>query len=124
MGSPIKITEMAENLIYLMGREPHKDIEIRYTGLREGEKINESLYNEEVNRKTKYEEIMVAKPTIVDWNYFNNAIDELIEKAHTNSSKVTAESLKLLAHYGNSSNSTNDTTHEIQVTEKQTLAFT
>ena len=44
MGSPIKITEMAENLIYLMGREPHKDIEIRYTGLREGEKINESLY--------------------------------------------------------------------------------
>jgi FlaA1/EpsC-like NDP-sugar epimerase len=46
MGEQIKIVDLAEDLIRLSGLEPHKDIEIVFTGIREGEKLSEDLWNE------------------------------------------------------------------------------
>ena len=60
MGKPVKILELAENMIQLMGYEPYKDIEIRETGLRPGEKLYEELLIKgESLSKTKNELIFV-----------------------------------------------------------------
>ena len=62
MGTPIKIDDMARDLIRLSGKEPDEDIEIVYTGLREGEKLYEELITEgEGIVATSHEKIMVLK---------------------------------------------------------------
>ena len=63
MGTPIKIAQMARDLIRLSGKEPDKDIEIIFTGLRPGEKLYEELISEgEGIVATRHEKIMVLKP--------------------------------------------------------------
>lgn len=63
MGTPVKIMQMAEDLIRLSGKEPYKDIDIVVTGLREGEKLYEELVvdNETVST-TFHDKIMVLRP--------------------------------------------------------------
>ena len=62
MGTPIKIAEMARDLIKLSGKEPDKEIEIRFTGLRQGEKLYEELITQgEDVLETAHEKIMVLK---------------------------------------------------------------
>jgi len=63
MGEPVKIVDLAENLIRLSGLKVGKDIEIEYTGLRPGEKLYEELLMEEEGlTKTSSEKIYVAQP--------------------------------------------------------------
>ncbi|OES46172.1 polysaccharide biosynthesis protein [Domibacillus iocasae] len=63
MGKPVKISELARNLIKLYGLTPDKDIQIRYTGIRPGEKLYEELFTtEEGNMSSRHELIYVAKP--------------------------------------------------------------
>jgi FlaA1/EpsC-like NDP-sugar epimerase len=70
MGTPIKIAKMAEELVQLSGKVPGKDIEIIFTGLREGEKLHEELITQsEGIVATEYEKIMVLRAT--DWNGMN-----------------------------------------------------
>lgn len=67
MGSPVKIRELAENLIRLAGYTPGVDMEIKYTGLREGEKLYEELLiSEEGIQKTRNDLIYVARPMEFD----------------------------------------------------------
>jgi len=62
MGEPIKIAQMARDLIRLAGREPDTEIEIKFTGLREGEKLYEELITEgEGIVETNHEKIMVLR---------------------------------------------------------------
>ena len=67
MGEPVRIDDLARNLIRLSGFEPDVDIEIRYTGLRPGEKLyEEMLMNEEGLRSTANHLIHIAKPLEID----------------------------------------------------------
>jgi len=68
MGEPVNITYLAEHLIRLAGKEPGRDIEIIYTGLRPGEKLFEQLFHElEPYEQTSHEKILLAHPRMADW---------------------------------------------------------
>ena len=63
MGEPVRILDLAQDLIKLSGYEPGKDIEIKYCGIRPGEKLYEEILTaEEGTTATKYERIYVGKP--------------------------------------------------------------
>ncbi|HBA59370.1 MAG TPA: hypothetical protein DCZ92_00830 [Elusimicrobia bacterium] len=63
MGTPIKVAELAHNLIVLNGLQPGKDIEVKYVGMRPGEKMYEELFrDEDVRKDTGHSDIFVAVP--------------------------------------------------------------
>ena len=74
MGEPIKIVDLAKNMIELSG----KDIDIIFTGLRPGEKLYEELLIDESDKSTQYESIFVAKQTKYDIDLLKKQIDELL----------------------------------------------
>jgi FlaA1/EpsC-like NDP-sugar epimerase len=62
MGDPVNITEMAETLIRLHGREPYKDVQIVFTGIRPGEKLFEELfYDPDHVDRTSHDKIFLAR---------------------------------------------------------------
>lgn len=78
MGEPVKIDDMARELIRLSGLEPDFDIEIKYTGLRPGEKLYEELLlQEEGLEATKAQGIFVAKPVNVTLQQLNIWLETL-----------------------------------------------
>jgi len=78
MGTPIKIDDMARDLIRLSGFEPDVDIKIEYIGLRPGEKLFEELITEGENIvPTRHEKIMVLKGVECDLQKLNGQIEEL-----------------------------------------------
>lgn len=67
MGEPVRILDLAANLIKLSGLEPGTDIEIKFTGIRPGEKLFEELLtDEEDSSSTKHKRIFIAKPVDID----------------------------------------------------------
>ena len=83
MGTPIKIDDMARDLIRLSGFEPDVDIKIEYVGLRPGEKLYEELIIEgEGIVPTSHEKIMALKGEQYDQKFLNDKIDELRSLAH------------------------------------------
>jgi FlaA1/EpsC-like NDP-sugar epimerase len=82
MGTPIKIADMARDLIRLSGFEPDVDIKIEYVGLRPGEKLYEELITEGENIiPTRHEKIMVLKGIECDLQLLNGKIDGLAHLA-------------------------------------------
>ncbi len=80
MGKPVRIYDLAVNLIQLMGKVPGKDIEIAITGLRPGEKLYEELLMaEEGMTNTEHEKIYIAKPIDVDKEILYNKLLNLME---------------------------------------------
>ena len=83
MGEPVRIDDLARNMIRLSGYEPDVDIEIRYVGLRPGEKLYEELLlDEEGIRSTANNLIFIGKPLEIDETAFARQLIELEEVSH------------------------------------------
>lgn len=93
MGEPIKIKDMAFDLIRLSGFEPEKDIPVIYTGLRPGEKLYEELYGRrEKIVKTDYNKLMILNDTgpKKSWKFLSEQVDEIVAGAE----ELNAETIK------------------------------
>ncbi len=79
MGNPVKIVDLAKRMISLSGLELDKDIKIKFTGLRPGEKLYEELLNDEENTlPTHHPQIMIGKVKTYDYDTVVKDITELI----------------------------------------------
>lgn len=78
MGEPVKIVDLARQMIRLAGREPDVDIAIEYIGLRPGEKLYEELFHCSENLiGTKHPKILLAEARRVEWDMLRRELDEL-----------------------------------------------
>jgi FlaA1/EpsC-like NDP-sugar epimerase len=76
MGKSVKILDLAKKMIWLSGLEPEKDIDIVFTGLREGEKLYEELLtNQENTIQTHHEKIMIARVKEYSYDEINKFVD-------------------------------------------------
>ena len=81
----MKIYDLAENLIKLSGFEPGRDIEIKVTGLRPGEKLYEELLmNEEGLSKTGHEKIFIGRPGDIDYKKLKVMLNNLLYVGNNN----------------------------------------
>ena len=84
MGEPVRIADLARQMIRLSGLQPGTDIEIRFTGLRPGEKLHEELLHEAEHAvPTGTSGIMLAAPRAADLAILGRAFDEMAEAAAT-----------------------------------------
>ena len=89
MGEPVKIYDLACNLIRMKGYEPEKDIKIEVVGLRPGEKLYEELLMaEEGLQETENKKIHIGMPIELDEEEFLSKLDRLIEKAEDNTADI------------------------------------
>ena len=100
MGEPVKILDMARNLIKLSGFEPDVDIKIEFTGLRPGEKLyEEMLMKEEGMRTTPNKLIHIGKPLEFDTEIFIKELAELYQIAYDEDSDIRQAVAKIVKTY-------------------------
>ncbi len=99
MGEPVKIVDLAKNMLRLYGKE---EIPIIFSGLRPGEKLYEELLIGESEGKTKYPSIQVAHPTKYDINKLNNDILELI--AAKDSTQIIKKLKEIVVEFNHNAN--------------------
>jgi FlaA1/EpsC-like NDP-sugar epimerase len=91
MGEPVKIMDLAENLIRLSGYEPYKDIDIKITGLRPGEKMYEELLiNPKAINQTAHDKIFVEAANVFEDSF----IDQMIRDFETAVATLDNDHLK------------------------------
>lgn len=119
MGSPVKIRELAENLIRLSGHIPGEDIEIKYTGLRDGEKLYEELLiSEEGIQKTQNDLIYVARPMEFDSDRLFSRLSDLRAIVDTADSHEIVDIIKELVPTFNHNNAAYN--KELQANKEET----
>ena len=97
MGDPVKILSLAENLIKLHGKEPYSEIDIKFTGLRPGEKLfEELLMSEEGLKETANKKIFIGTQIEIEEETFEEALEVIKAKALSNNSDATVEELRRL----------------------------
>lgn len=97
MGKPVKILDLARNMIRLAGYIPEKDIPIVFTGLRPGEKLYEELLNQkETTMPTTNEKIMVARVREFDFDQISGKVDRLISISRQGKPFTTVKMMKQL----------------------------
>ena len=101
MGEPVKILDVALNLIRLSGLEPHKDIKIKVVGLRPGEKLYEELFaSDEPMMATHHPKISIAQVADNDCEKINARIDKILPSLNKMSeTKVIEEMLDIVPGY-------------------------
>ncbi len=96
MGQPVKIVELARQMIRLAGKTPERDIKIAFTGLRPGEKLREELLHQQEDLvPTGAKSILLASPRTSDVKLLARAFDDMERHARAG---ATAEALALLKH--------------------------
>ena len=100
MGEPVRIYDLAYNLIKLSGLEPNVDIDIVCTGLRPGEKLyEERLMEEEGLQKTPNGLINIAKPIAIDEEMLKTTLDKLYKEAYEESEDMKRSVQQLVPTY-------------------------
>ncbi len=83
MGEPVKIVDLARDLITLSGLRPEEDIEIRFSGVRAGEKLFEELSTDaEHADKTKHPKVFIGRIKAHAWESVTHSVNALLELAH------------------------------------------
>lgn len=100
MGKPMKIDDLARNLIKLSGYTPDVDIKIEYTGLRPGEKLYEELLmSEEGLKKTENDSIFIGHPLEFDEEAFLDQLDALKQLAYQENGDIKEKVQELVPTY-------------------------
>ncbi len=106
MGKSVKIVDLAKKMIRLSGFTPFKDIDIKFTGLRPGEKLYEELLNDLENTlPTHHEKIMIAKVRENDLELVKNEFHLLLKELENNNSMNIVRQMKVMVPEFKSQNS-------------------
>jgi FlaA1/EpsC-like NDP-sugar epimerase len=94
MGEPVKIVTLAENLIRMYGKVPYEDVEIKFTGLRPGEKLYEELLmDEEGLKQTSNKKIFIGNQININSEELLTQLDEIEKYAEENDSEKVVDKL-------------------------------
>ena len=100
MGKPVKILDLALNLIRLSGYKPYEDIDIQFTGLRPGEKLYEELLmSEEGLQSTENDLIHIGKPIEFDEALFHHQLEELDRLSREDSPMIKEKVMEIVPTY-------------------------
>ncbi len=106
MGKSIKIVDLAKKMIKLAGYRPGIDIEIKFTGLRPGEKLYEELLSDKENTiPTHHPKIMIAKVSADDFQKIKSQVEELIKLLPTHDNYKIVRMMKIIVPEFKSKNS-------------------
>ena len=101
MGEPVKIMDLAIKMIKLAGYQPNKNIKVKITGLRPGEKLYEELLNDECKTlPTHHKKIMIGQDVVRDYEMINSKVVKIIKSAHKlKNDKVVAKLKDLIPEF-------------------------
>lgn len=82
MGRPVKILDLARQMIQLAGLEENKDVRIHFTGIRPGEKLFEELFHEKEATTTKHSGVLLASPRLVVYDDLMESLMSVVQKIY------------------------------------------